>query len=160
VNDESENPKPVSPWNAFPSEQIVLEHPVSPTSVTRIHQEIPSKDIGDISKIAKGGIAPRTCRPHRVSRPGDLQRRKHTRPLLRVKKFIEVATLEGARQKQVQPEAPKIVPPPPLGSQEGIGDDSKKATEAKIGFRRRQCTRPLLRENSRRKIASRVPSAA
>jgi hypothetical protein len=161
VKDESESPPPAIPWNAFPNEQL----PVSPTNVTRIHQEETSTDdIGGKAKIAKGGIAPRTRRPHRVSRPGDLQRRKHTtHPLLireNSSRRIEAATLEGARQKQVQPEAPKAMPPLPLESQQDMGrDDSKKAIEAKVGFRRRQCTRPLLRVDSKRKVKM-VPPAA
>jgi hypothetical protein len=161
VKNESENPTPESPQNTFPSEQMV-QLSVTPTSVPHIRQEPPSTEVGDKSKIMEGGIAPRTRRPHRASRPGDLQRgRNRTRHLLRVNKSVEAATLEGASQKQVQPEAPKAISPLPLDSQQDMGDDSKQATEAKVGFRRRQCTRPLLRENSsRRKIVSPAPPAA
>jgi hypothetical protein len=181
VKNESESPPPAIPWNAFPDEQMA-QLPVSPPNVTRTHQEETSTDdIDDKAKIAKGGIAPRTRRPHRVSRPGDLQRRKHTtHPLLRESssrslprdnssrsllrenssRRIDAATLEGARQKQVQPEAPKAKPPLPLESQQDMGrDDSKNAIEAKVGFRRRQCTRPLLRVDSKRKVKV-VPPAA
>jgi hypothetical protein len=159
VKNESESPSPAIPWNAFPDEQMA-QLPVSPTNMTRIHQEETSStdDIGDKSKIAKGGIAPRTRRLHRASRPGDLQRRKHT---TRVNKSVEAGTLEGARQKQVQPEAPKALPPLPLESQQGMDrDDSKKAIEAKVGFRRRQCTRPMLvKVDSRRKVKVVSPAA-
>jgi hypothetical protein len=149
VKNESENPTPESPQNTFPSEQMV-QLSVTPTSVPHIRQEPPSTEVGDKSKIMEGGIAPRTRRPHRASRPGDLQRgRNRTRHLLRVNKSVEAATLEGASQKQVQPEAPKAIPPLPLDC-----DDSNKATEAKVGFRRRQCTRPLLRENSSKSVVA------
>jgi hypothetical protein len=159
VKDESESPPPAIPWNAFPNEQMA-QLPVTPTNVTRIHQEETSStdDIGDEVEIAKDGIAPRTRRPHRASRPGDLQRgRNRTRHLLRVNssRRIEAATLEGASQKQVQPEVPKAIPILLIESQQDMGDDSTKAIEgieAKVGFRRRQCTRPLLRENSSRRI--------
>jgi hypothetical protein len=160
VKNESESPPPGIVWNAFPNEQMA-QLPVSPIDTTRIHQEeIPSIDIGGRSKISKYGIAPRIRAPHQVSRSGDLQHgRKPTHPLLRVNKSVAVATLGGALQKRVQPEAPKAIPPLPLKSQQDMGrDDSKKATEAKVGFRRRQSARPLLRESSsRRKM---VPPAA
>jgi hypothetical protein len=158
VKNESESPTPIIPRNAFPNEQMT-QLPMSPTHVTRIHQEETPTGIGGKSKFAKCGIAPRIRRPPQVSRSGDLQHgRKPNHPLLRVNKSVEAATLGGARQKQVQPEAPKAISSLPLDSQQDMGDDSKKAIEAKVGFRRRQCTRPLLRDSSsRRKV---VPPAA
>jgi hypothetical protein len=70
--------------------------PVPTAKVTGIQetQETSSTYMGGKSKIAKGGLAPRT------------------RPSLRVKKSFEAATLGRHRQKKVPPKATKALPLP------------------------------------------------
>jgi hypothetical protein len=124
--------------------------------------------MGDNSKIAKGGITPRTRThtPPRASRSVVHSRRRRTRPPLRV------TILGEPRQKQVPPKAQtaltlpqdsqqvptkrdpprtpeyvrrKIAPCTKNQSSTDMGDNSKKA---KVGHRRRQCTRPVLNSRS------------
>ena len=141
------------PAEATFSSQHMVQQPAPTAQATGIEKVPSTPDTSDESKIAKGGITPRTRPPLRTN----LSRRR----------IRTHAPLGEPHQKHVQPKAPKALPMPqdsqqvttrrehirklsPPGTKERRDESpvkSEQAKEATVGLRRRQCTRPVL--NSR-----------
>jgi hypothetical protein len=136
----------------FPSQHIV-QQPAPPAQATRIQVAPSTPDTSDESKIAKGGITPRTRPPLRTNLS---RRRIRTHAPLRVNTSVEATTLGEPHQKQVPSKAPKALPmpqdsqqvPSPPRMKERRDESPVQAKEATVGLRRRQCTRPVLNSRS------------
>jgi hypothetical protein len=162
-NDLNTQPDPFSEEAIFPSQHMV-QQPVPPAQATGIQEAPSTPDTSDESKIAKGGITPRTRPPLRTNLS---RRRIRTHAPLRVSTSVEATTLGEPHHKQVPSKASKALPMPqesqqvptrrehirklsPPRTKERRDESpvkSEQAKEATVGLRRRQCTRPVL--NSR-----------
>jgi hypothetical protein len=156
-------------------EDTLPSQPKPPAHATGIQETSSTPDMDDSSKIAKGGLSPR---PRPLLRKGGSvvlsRRRLRTHAPLRGNTSVEATTSGEPRQKQGpskdSQQVPtrrepirKLSPPrtkerrdePPVKTEQlqnqsstDMVDNSKKAKEATVGHRRRQCTRPLLNSRS------------
>jgi hypothetical protein len=167
-NNLNAQPDPFSEEATFPS-QDMMQQPVPPAHATGIQEAPSTPDTSDESKIAKGGITPRTRPPLRTNLS---RRRIRTHAPLRVHVSVAATTLGEPHQKQVLPsKAPKALPMPQDSQQVPTRRDhirklspprtkerrdespvkseqAKETKEATVGLRRRQCTRPVLNSRS------------
>jgi hypothetical protein len=155
--------------------RVNISKHIFPIQSTGIQESSSTPDMDDSSKIAKGGLTPR---PRPLLRKGGSvvlsRRRLRTHAPLRGNTSVEATTSGEPRQKQGpskdSQQVPtrrepirKLSPPrtkerrdePPVKTEQlqnqpstDMVDNSKKAKEATVGHRRRQCTRPRLNSRS------------
>jgi hypothetical protein len=145
-------------------EDTLPSQPVPPAQATGIQETSSTPDMDDSSKITKGGLSPRPRPPLRKGGSVVLSRRRlRTHAPLRGNTSVEATTSGEPRQKEGPSKDSQQLPtrrepirklsPPRTKerrdeSSTDMVDNSKKAKEATVGHRRRQCTRPLLNSRS------------